>query len=106
MSENTASAACSEFEWRAAREAGLPFFTTSDERAIRRFALSIREEQQRRHALFIASINAKLDAAYGLVGRYELTDKIAFKTQAEALFAEVRREVCQWRDEFSKKDQS
>lgn len=44
MSENTTQAACSQREWDLAREAGLPFFTTADERAIHAFAEAIRAD--------------------------------------------------------------
>lgn len=44
MSENTQGAACTEAEWEAARDAGLPVFTTKDERAIHAFAEAIRQQ--------------------------------------------------------------
>lgn len=42
MSENTKAAACTEQEWKLARDAGLPIFTTADELSIHKFAEAIR----------------------------------------------------------------
>lgn len=46
MSENTAPARCSAAEWKMARAAGLPIFSTADEVAIHRFAEAVRSEAQ------------------------------------------------------------
>lgn len=42
MSENTTQAACTEQEFRMAREAGLLVVTAADERAVHRFAELVR----------------------------------------------------------------
>lgn len=44
MAENTQSAACSQQEYQAARQAGLLVVTTADERAIHAFAEAIRAQ--------------------------------------------------------------
>lgn len=44
MAENTSAAACSDFEFKAARASGLLVLTTADERAIHAFAEAIRHE--------------------------------------------------------------
>lgn len=44
MSENTASAACTQAEWIAARKVGLLISTTADERALHAFAEAIRAD--------------------------------------------------------------
>lgn len=90
MSENIKAAACTEQEWQMAREAGLPIFTTSDEVAIRKFANAVRSEEPAALQAFRHAINTKLEHAYFLAGRYELTDKAEFKEEAERLFAEVK----------------
>lgn len=58
MSENTASARCSEAEYRAARVAGILVVTTQDEEAVHAFAESIRTEARAAVAELVEAAHA------------------------------------------------
>ncbi len=76
-----------------ARDAGLPIFTTADERAIRKFAEAVRAEEPEALRAFRRDINAKLQRAYLLAGRFELTEREDLRTEADQIFAEVRGQI-------------
>lgn len=101
MSENLTGAKCSQRDWELARDSGLPIFSTSDELAIHAFASAIRAQEPEAIVAFRSAINAKLKAAYLLVGRHDLTDLPKFKEEAEKLFSEVREAISDFQRRFA-----